>query len=315
MPYYFPSSQSHALQYSRTLLQVLIQNLSAFSAFDSQRFTAQFTTDFAAAILVAENIQDDETVLDQQSIKTQEVEDIMIEARRQFQELKYFVQKTFPNNTNLWNKFGFDDYNDVRSSAVKMIPFLLKVYKLADEHRISLNVQGCTSVRIDDFLLLYKQLADAVTDQDITKNDRPVITQARKKALDELFDNYVTPTRDVGKLIYMTNYAMYIQFLLPKRQSHAGAQDTVIAANTQSAVFQDVAAAAILEIKNTGDVPLTVYIAPNESTPAPANAVIIPANTTQVVAAQDITTNGGTVLVIWNPSDNAGRYFITELEE
>ena len=126
MAYYFPSSQSHAIQYTRTLVQILTNHLSDFNGFDSQRFIAQFVADFSATITAAENVQDDETVVDQQSIKTQVVEDIMVQARKEFQELKYFVQKTFPNNANLWNKFGFDDYNDVRANAVKMIPFLLK---------------------------------------------------------------------------------------------------------------------------------------------------------------------------------------------
>lgn len=315
MAYYFPASQSHALQYSRTLVQVLSQKLSDFSAFDSQRFVAQFLTDFSLSINTAENVQDDETVLDQQSIKTQAVEDVMVQARKQFQELKYFVQKTFPTNENIWGKFGFDDYNDVRANAIKMIPFLLKVYKVADENRAALNIQGCQNPRIDSFNNLYQTLIHAVTEQDLTKNDRPVITQTRRKALDLLFDNFVTPVREVGKLVFVDDAAMYAQFLLPKRNSNLIANDTLIAANTQSAVFQDVSPSATLEIKNTGNAPLTAYIAPNESTPAPANALIIAPNDTQIIAAQSITVGGGTVLVIWNQSNVAGSYVVTELEE
>ncbi|MFN0200015.1 MAG: hypothetical protein ACKVTZ_00760 [Bacteroidia bacterium] len=315
MAYYFPASQSHALQYARTLVQIVTQKLLAFSTFDVQRFTAQFLTDFSLAINEAENVQDDETVLDQQSIKTQEVEDMMVQARKQFQELKYFVQKTFPNNANVWNKFGFDDYNDVRANAVKMIPFLLKVYKVADENRAALNVQGCPDARIDAFNTAYQALIHVVTEQDLSKNDRPVITQARRKALDFLFDNFVTPVREVGKLIYAEDAAMYAQFLLPKRNSNASNNDTPIAPNTQSAVFQDVSPSATLEIKNTGNAPLTAYIAPNETTPAPSNALIIAPNSTEVVAAQQITVGAGTVLVIWNPSNVAGSYVVTELEE
>lgn len=314
MAYYFPSSQSHAIQYTRTLVQILTNYLSDFNGFDSQRFIAQFVADFSVAITAAENVQDDETVVDQQSIKTQVVEDIMVQARKQFQELKYFIQKTFPNNANIWNKFGFDDYNEVRANAVKMIPFLLKVYKIADENRPALNLQGCANTRIDAFNLLYKDLANAVTDQDLSKNDRPIITQSRHIALDNLFDNFVTPTREVGKLIYADNPAMYMQFLLPKRSSAAVAQSTDIAANTQSAVFQDVSPAAVFEIKNTGTTPLTFYIAPDESTPAPTNAVTIAPATTQVVNAQDITTNAGTVLVIWNQGSVAGSYIVNEME-
>ena len=220
MSYYFPSSQSHALQYSHTLLQVLTKKLSDFSTFDSQLFTAQFLTDFSNAITNAENIQDDKTFIDQQSVKTQAVKDIMVQARKQFQVLKFFVQKTFPNNANLWDKFGLDDYNDVRANAVKMIPFLLKVYKIADKQRVVLNVQGCTNVEIDAFNTLYQDLIDAVTEQDLIKHKRLIITQARCKAFDLLFDNFVTPVRAVGKLIFVEDEAMYAQFLLPKRNIH-----------------------------------------------------------------------------------------------
>jgi hypothetical protein len=314
MAYYFPSSQSHAIQYARTLLQILSNHLSDFSNFDAQRFIAQFVTDFSVAITAAENIQDDETIIDQQSIKTQAVEDIMVQARKEFQQLKYFVQKTFPNNVNIFHKFGFNEYNEIRANTVKMIPFLFKVYKIADENRSALNMQGCTNNRIDSFDLLYQNLANAIIEQDLSKNDRLILTQSRHIALDNLFDNFVTPIREVGKLIYADNPAMYMQFLLPKRSSAAAAQSTDIAANTQSAVFQDVNPNAVLEIKNEGATPLTFYIAPNESTLAPTNAVSVAPNTTQVVNAQDIITNSGTVLVVWNQENITGSYLVNEME-
>ena len=52
----------------------------------------------------------------------------------------------------------------------------------------------------------------------------------------------------------------------------------------------------------------------NESTPAPTNAVTITPATTQVLNAQDITTNAGTVLVIWNQGSVAGSYIVNEME-
>lgn len=314
MAYYFPSSQAHGLQYARTLVQVLSNNLLDFSNFDSQRFTAQFIVDFASAIMAAENIQDDETTIDQQSIKTEAVENVMIQARKQFQELKYFVQKAFPNNINIWSKFGFDDYNEIRANAIKMIPFLLKVYKIANENRITLNVQGCLDSRIDAFDTLYRDLANAVTDQELSKNDRTLITQTRHDALDYLFDNFVTPTREVGKLIYVENNAMQALFLLPKRSSSTTQQSTNIAANTKSAVFQDIEPSDNLEIKNTGTTILVAYIAIDESAPMPTNAITIPPDTTQMVVAQDITAGAGSTLVIWNQGNITGSYRITELE-
>lgn len=314
MAYYFPSSQAHGLQYARTLVQVLSNNLLDFSNFDAQRFTAQFVVDFASAITAAENVQDDETTVDQQSIKTQAVENVMVQARKQFQELKYFVQKAFPNNANMWSKFGFDDYNDIRANAIKMIPFLLKVYKIANENRTTLNVQGCLDSRIDAFETLYRDLANAVTDQELSKNDRTLITQTRHDALDILFDNFVTPTREVGKLIYAENSAMQALFLLSRRSSSTTQQSTNIAANTQSAVFQDIQPAATLEIKNTGTTTLVAYIAIDESVPMPANAVTILPDDTQIVTAQDITVGAGTTLVIWNQGNTTGSYIVNELE-
>lgn len=219
MAYYFPSSQSHALQYVHNLLQILTNKLSDFSAFDSERFVAQFLVDFAEAIKAVEDINDDESVRNEQINKTELIEHIMAQARRQFQGLKYFVEKTFPNDVNTWNKFGFEEYNKIRVNAVKMIPFLLKVYKIADENRLALNLQDCTNNYINTFDNLYKDLVNAVAEQNISKNDRLIITQKRREALDNLFDKFVTPTREVAKLIYADNPAMYMQFLLPKRSS------------------------------------------------------------------------------------------------
>lgn len=108
---------------------------------------------------------------------------------------------------------------------------------------------------------------------------------------------------------------MYVQFLLPKRNSNTTLNNTLIAVNMQSAVFQDVFPAPTLEIKNTGNTPFKVYIAPNENTFVPANALFIAPNDMQIVVAQAITTDAGTVLVIGNQSNIAGSYIVTEQEE
>lgn len=315
MPYYFPGSQAEALQYCRTILQTLTVHFGEFSTFDAQRFVPTFLTDFAAAIQVVEDIDDDETVLDSQSLKTEAVETIMVQVRKQFQELKYFVQKAFPSQLNQWSKFGFDDYSEVRDNAIKMIPFLLKVYKLSDANRTTLMAQGATAQRIDDFHTAYQNLVNAVTEQDMAKNERSVVTQARLTAFNHLFDKYLTPTREVAKFIYVENEAMYSQFLLPKRSSNTNANSTTIAANTKTAVFSQVANTSKISVKNTGAVQLTLYIADSEASPIHANAKVVTAGKMQVFDFNELSNGSGSVLVIWNEDSIDGSYIIQEVEE
>lgn len=315
MGYYFSGSQAEALQYCRTILQTLTINFVEFANFDAQRFVPFFLTGFAKAIEAVENIQDDETVVDQQSIKTQVVETTMVQARKQFQELKYFVQKAFPNQPNQWSKFGFDDYSEVRDNPVKMIPFLLKVYKLSDANRSALVAQGATDQRIDDFQTTYQSLVNAVTEQDMAKNERGVVTQMRITALDALFDEYLTPTREVAKFVYAENAAMYSQFLLPRRSSSSSTNSTTIAANTKTAVFSQVSATAKLSVKNTGNVALTIYLADSEAAPAHAQAKTVAAGSLQIFDASELSNGSGSVLVVWNEQNSEGSFIIQEVEE
>lgn len=231
MAYYFPSSQPHALQYSRTLLQFVTKNLSTFANFDSQRFVAQFLIDFELAIEAAENVQDDEVFLAQQSIKTQAVKDIMAQARKQFQILKHFVQIAFPDDENVWEQFGLKEYSEVRTSAIKMIPFLYKIHQVASENRVALNKYNYLDVQIDAFNDLHQNLVFALNERDFLEKDRTVITKSRRKTLDFLFDNFVTPVREVGKLIFVEDEELYAYFLFPKRKNKKRVNNDAIVDN------------------------------------------------------------------------------------
>lgn len=61
-----------------------------------------------------------------------------------FQDVKYYVGKGFPNNTDVQNEFGFDDYAKARGNVAKFILFLKNVgLKLNDtKYKETLRTKG-----------------------------------------------------------------------------------------------------------------------------------------------------------------------------
>ena len=92
---------------------------------DFINFDADFADPFAAGWLTdisdAEAIPQDEVLDDQLTQLTKTVEEEMTNCRNKFQDSKYFIEKTFPDNIPVWNEFGYNNYDDTRMVSISSI--------------------------------------------------------------------------------------------------------------------------------------------------------------------------------------------------
>ena len=218
----FTISDDSMLQDSRTTQAQFKEDQSTFQAFDAD-FKTPFDKDWEKAISDAENAPTDEQILDVQGTLTTTVETALADCCKCFQDAKYFIKKAFPNQTGVWNEFGFDNYDDVRQSPEKMMVFMSAFSTTANstKYNTDLVAAGFIQTKIDDILVKKTILADAKTSQLVAKNSRLGTTQNRVALMNEVWA-FRSKVADAAKVIFQDDFAKYKAYLLPASAEGGG---------------------------------------------------------------------------------------------
>lgn len=208
------------LEVSKTIRAFFIQDKADFVAFDSDTFAdpaapaLPFATVWLNAINAAETFIGDDAVIDQQVQKREAVEAALKLCRNHFQDAKYFIEKTFPDNIPVWNEFGYNDYEKSRQSQPLMVQFMKVFFKIATKYKLKLIAKGYPQTEITKINTLKTQLNNADISQETFKGDRGVLTQDRIKLLNAVW-KITKLTGKAGKQIFQNNFAKYVHYLLP----------------------------------------------------------------------------------------------------
>ena len=215
-------SDDSMLQDSRTTQEQFKADQDVFKGFDAD-FGTPYETQWKAAITAAENAPTDEQVLDVQGTLTTTVETALADACKCFQDAKYFIKTAFPNQTGVWNEFGFDNYDDARQSPEKMLVFISAFSTTANsaKYKAGLIAAGFTQAKIDDILVKHAALANAKTNQQVAKNSRVGTTQSRVALMNEVWA-FRTQVAEAAKVIFQDDFAKYKAYLLPASAEGSG---------------------------------------------------------------------------------------------
>jgi hypothetical protein len=227
----FKISDDSMLQDSRTTQALFKDDQATFQAFDAD-FKTPFETQWQKAIADAENAPTDEQILDVQGTLTTNVETALNDCGKCFQDAKYFIKKAFPNQTGIWDEFGFDNYEDARKNPDRMITFMNVFSTTANDTKYNTNLvaAGFDQKKIDDILAKRKALIDAKTAQEVAKNSRLGTTQSRIALMNTVW-TFRTKVAEAAKNIYQDDFAKYKAYLLPASAEGTGVfsiQGTVI---------------------------------------------------------------------------------------
>lgn len=200
-------------QHSKTLRLVFMGDQPLFGTRDAD-FNPPYEIDWLAAIEAAEAHPTDELVDDMMREKTEAVETAMTNCRNKWMETKPFVKKTFPDNPTIWDKFGFNNYQNIDSDQEGLTRFFKLLHGTATQYAAELIAKNYTQVMIDEIETLRSALDTANNEQEKFKIDIPVFTKQRTDKNNTVY-GYSQLVCETGKLIFRDDYSKYQQYLLP----------------------------------------------------------------------------------------------------
>ena len=206
-------SDAVMLQASRVMQGLFVEDKAAFIGFDSD-FNDPFADNWQSKITDAGETDTDNSYTAELTEKTRIVSTTMELCKNHFQKLKYFVEKAFPDHKEIWNQFGFGDYDDARRSEVKMVRLFGLAHKAAIQYTAELTAAGLAEGDIQRIKTLQDELTTADYEQEKHKKKRPSLTQERITALNECYE-FMHKVNKAAKIIFAADYAKYNQYLLP----------------------------------------------------------------------------------------------------
>lgn len=221
-------------------------DLADFTAFDPTLDQAWLDA-WEAELDAADGYITDETYRDEIQGKTQSVENAMSDARKAYRQLKYFVQKAFPDDKAVQSEFGFDEYDSARRSDIKLHQFMLTLFEVATKYNAQLidPAVAYPAAATANLQTLATNLMTLNIDQELHKKGQTTTTQTR---IDNLNTMWVRRQliAQASKLVYADNYAKYQQYLLPA--SEANQDDFAIYGQVSDNNTNDIIPNATLEI-------------------------------------------------------------------
>ncbi len=218
----FKVADAYMIQFAKVLRLAFIDDQAEFETEDSN-FATPFENDWLNTITTAESHPTDEQQRDQLEQLTATVLAEMTNCRNTFQAAKRYIQKAFPNNTEVWNEFGFDDYDAVRKSQPAMIQFMKGFHSTAVKYSAQLTDPGVnfTAARIAEIETRRADLDAANNAQEDFNRSLPTLTRARIEAHNKVW-TICTDVAGVGKALFANNSARYQLYLLPPSEEPAG---------------------------------------------------------------------------------------------
>ncbi len=218
----FKISYANVITSSQTFHDLYELDKADFMNKDPQTFTANYGTDFQTKIDLAAASGTDETQLDEQVGETLDVSVKMKEAKEHFQEtMKYWIEKTFPNDKAKWNEFGFNDYDEASRSHAQMIIFYNTFKTMMTTDGAALVARGCKQTDVDKAATLEAELRAEKTEQQIEIKQRKSITQARIIKYNSVWD-VMQEINKGSKATYPDDHAKQSQYFMPETPGGGG---------------------------------------------------------------------------------------------
>jgi len=259
----YGTDDAKMIQFSRTTKINLENNLAEFTSFDPD-MDASFVTNFETTIDAIASFSSDNQLIDVQVQSTLDLEEKMKECRDYFQNMKYFIEKSFPSKTGTWAEFGYNDYDRVRGRSDSMILFMHVLFEVSTKYEAILTAAGFDATRIAKIETLTEELRDAKSLQEQSKGLRSTAANDRVIKLNELYD-LTTRICNAGKAIFYQDYGRHQLFVLPWKSSGASSKQPVIlhgVVSSEETAFidlPDLSKESVLVLTNKGSEPLRFH--------------------------------------------------------
>lgn len=305
------------MQDGHVKIVALRDNLADFTKYDGE-ITEDWVGNLESDINAATLLPNDETVVDEQASLGGVVDAKQKAGEDHFQDVKYWVDKCFPNQKDVQNEFGYDDYGKVRGKVPEFILFLRNL-------GVKLNTKKYKDVMIArkmpvEMLTVSAQVAidleDAETIYQNSKKSRTGATQDRRIAFNSIWDRIALFCK-AGKNIYRNNYAKYRLFVLYEGSQTlppVGEEYESLAPMETALAMNDFNTSDVVLLKNAGVTSIRFFRHNVEGEPNGTVGITLLPHSETVLPVSDIPGLGDFINVT-NLSETESGLFLVQLAE
>lgn len=145
------------------------------------------------------------------AVETEKVDDEMQVARNKWTQMRYFIERAFPDYRAMLKVFGADTYLKVRQSQPKMMEFLQGLHGASVEYKPQLLAAGCSEAAIDEIETIGAALSQKNDVQNKAKRGRPKITAQRIALLNAPYVKMARVNK-AAQMVFMTSPAKRGQY-------------------------------------------------------------------------------------------------------
>jgi hypothetical protein len=215
---HYNGSDALMTQTARITYGLYVLGMPEFTAFD-HTLDAAYAVAYLVDLENAETIVRDSIVISQQVALSENVQTILDIARSKYKEIKYFVEKAFPESFATRIEFGFDDYKKSRRNQLMMGDLLFEMHRVCEKHKTILIAAGYNQSAIDAILTLRDELIQKNTSQKLAQKRRPKLTEDRIIILNTCYKTMMT-LMSAAHIVYADDYAKKQQFVyMPSGQN------------------------------------------------------------------------------------------------
>ena len=200
-------------EHGHTVLKLFPFDIGGFSGFDT-KFSQQTVDDLSAALEKVEGEVKDVTIVAGIKGETQTVTGLMQQCHKAYNMVGYFVDKAFGDNEAIRGEFRMGELYKVRNSQLGMIDVMESISIALNKYSATLLENGMSQEKIDAITPLAEQLKDANSDQEVSKDGRPVVTQSRVESLNDLY-KILKQISDAAPMVFEDNEAKIKAYKLP----------------------------------------------------------------------------------------------------
>lgn len=174
------------IQKSSVLRELFLDNLAAFSAFDPD-LNATYADNWKTQIELCQNDLPDETIVDQQTQRTEKLESAKSVGFLAAEDLEYYVKKAFPNNRRIVKEFAFEKRSGLRARTLNLISWLMVMKKVADDYSTELSAVSMPASVLTNLVNAGNNIANKEIEQEYFKRKRLRFTRERMEKFNRLY--------------------------------------------------------------------------------------------------------------------------------
>lgn len=198
---------------AQTIHDLLEDDLADFAAKDAS-FGPAFMANFQTEINNCTSTESDESYMDGVQGLTENMNEAWQACREYFQDMKYYIEKAFPNKPTIHHDFGYDNYREMSRLQDKVVPFMEHLESTAADHEAALIAAGMTAAQIGQIPLLKEAFRTADRAQEKALKDRQDITRLRIEQYNKLWA-ILQQVNKLSKAVYRGIYSKLQRYLLP----------------------------------------------------------------------------------------------------